>query len=302
MSVIPTTEFAATSEESIQAIANELSTTERKVKVFKAIYSGGNKPKTASDISLSTGLTEIAVLQLATPMANKQYCEQVKVNGRVAFKKLRHFNAVKDRILRLAKNPANLKKFVSARTPHQTVKTVISRTKRNDVRIREIFIDDIKEFSRVRALPPQKLAALHPKRLPERVFKYGIARILATKGKFQDWGGEKNDLYTNHITLYGKRRSAAFALKGPATRPPLTIAKLGKHGDQITRLFSTHSQVFLIQFEGQIVDEVLQDMMAHAIRRSHETGREVFYGVIALEDSHRLRTKYKSEFDKAKND
>jgi hypothetical protein len=38
-------------------------------------------------------------------------------------------------------------------------------------------------------------------------------------------------------------------------------------------------------------------MVTHAIRRSHETGREVLYGIIALEDSHRLRACYGSAFD-----
>jgi hypothetical protein len=30
---------------------------------------------------------------------------------------------------------------------------------------------------------------------------------------FKDWGGERNDLYTNKLRFRGKRRSAAFALK-----------------------------------------------------------------------------------------
>ena len=39
-----------------------------------------------------------------------------------------------------------------------------------------------------------------------------------------------------------------------------------------------------------------EQMLAHAIKKSHETEREVLYGLIALEDSHRLRTKYDSAF------
>jgi hypothetical protein len=37
-------------------------------------------------------------------------------------------------------------------------------------------------------------------------------------------------------------------------------------------------------------------MLAEAIKKSHESGRQVLYGVIALEDSHRLRAKYASHF------
>jgi hypothetical protein len=73
--------------------------------VFEAIYSGGNKPKDAKLLASKTGLSEIAVLQLATPMAHKQYFEQVRHGGRVAFKKYPHINAVKHSILSSAKTP-----------------------------------------------------------------------------------------------------------------------------------------------------------------------------------------------------
>jgi len=137
---------------------------------------------------------------------------------------------------------------------------------------------------------------MSPKRLPEKLFKYGMASILGSKGKFQDWGGEKNDLYTSHVTIGGRRRSTAFAFKGPATSPPLTPAKLGSNADQIQRLYSTTADAFFVQFEGRIEETVKEQMLAHAIKKSHETGREVLYGVIALEDSHRLRAKYDSDF------
>jgi hypothetical protein len=69
------------------------------------VYSGGNKPKNASSLASKTGLSEVATLQLATPMAHKQYFENVRDNGRVAFKKYPHINAVKHNILRLAVTP-----------------------------------------------------------------------------------------------------------------------------------------------------------------------------------------------------
>lgn len=99
------TEFVATSEESIQTIVKELATSDRKYKVFAAVYSGGNKPKNAKSLASKTGLSELAILQLATPMAHKQYFERVRDAGRVAFKKYPHINAVKQIILRSAKNP-----------------------------------------------------------------------------------------------------------------------------------------------------------------------------------------------------
>jgi hypothetical protein len=291
-----TTEFSATSEETIQKIATELAASERKYEIFKAVYSGGNKPKPAAVLASLTHLDEKVVLDLATPMANQQYFEKLKHESRVAYKKYHHINAVKQKILRLAKNPVQLKKHVSSRTPRQTVLVKVDSRKRTEISVREIFIDDIEEFQDVLDLKPAKLPALIPARLPEKIFKYGVASVLGNKGKFQDWGGEKNDLYSTHVTIGGRRISTAFAFKGPATAPPLTIAKLGKNGDQISRLFSTTAEAFFVQFEGAIEEAVKEDMLAHAIKKSHETGKEIFYGLIALEDSHRLRVRYASHF------
>jgi len=291
-----TTEFSATSEETIQKIATELSTSDRKCRVFKAIYSGGNKPKDAVVLAAKTHLTEMVVLQLASPMAHQQYFEKLKHDGRIAFKKYPHINAARHRILRLAKNLKQLEHHVSSRTPKQTILVQVNSRKRTEVKAREVFIDDVGEFVRVRNLKPANLRSISPTRLPEKIFKYGVASILGNKGKFQDWGGEKNDLYTSHVTIGGRRKSTAFAFKGPAAPPPLTIAKLGKNGDQIPRLFSTTADVFFVQFEGRVEEAVKDLMLTYAIRKSQETGKEILYGVIALEDSHRLRVKYASHF------
>jgi len=101
-----TTEFAATSPDVMRAIIQDIRGSDRRRNVFEAVYSGGNKPKNAAQLSTRTGLSEMAVLQLATPMANKQYFEQLKHEGRVAFKKYPHINAVKLTILRSSKNSA----------------------------------------------------------------------------------------------------------------------------------------------------------------------------------------------------
>jgi hypothetical protein len=300
MTIQQTSEFSATSEETIQKISTELSTSDRKYRVFMAIYSGGNKPKNAAALATITGLSEMVVLQLATPMAHQQYFEKLKHNGLVAFRKHPHINAVRHTILRLAKSPKKLGQHVSSRTPRQTILVQVDSRMRTEVSVREIFIDDVEEFKLVRKLKPSRLPNLVPARLPEKRFKYGVASILGNKGKFQDWGGEKNDLYTSNVTIGGQRKTTAFAFKGPGTSPPLTIAKLGKNGDQIPRLFLTTADVFLVQFEGQIDEVVRSEMVTHAFRKSHETQKEVLYGLIELEDSHRLRACYASHF--ANND
>ena len=297
MTIQHTTEFSATSEETIQKIATELSTSDRKFRIFEAVYSGGNKPKTAAELAARLAeIDEQTVLKLATPMAHQQYFEKLKPEGRIAYKKYPHINAVKDKILRLAKNPKALKKHVSSRTPRSTVLVKVDSRPRTEIRVREIFIDDVAEFEKVKDLKATDLPQLDLNRLPEKIFKYGVASILGNKGKFQDWGGEKNDLYSSNVTIGGKRISTAFAFKGPATSPPLTIAKLGKNGDQIPRLFSTTAEAFFVQFEGDVEEAVKDAMMTYGIRKSKETSKEILYGIIAREDSHRLRVRYEKHF------
>lgn len=106
MSIQATTEFAATSPDVTRAIVQDLRNSDRRYRVFEAVYGGGGKPKDATVLAGRTGLTEMAVLQVATPMAHKQYFEQVKDKGRVTFKKYPHINAVKETILRAARSTA----------------------------------------------------------------------------------------------------------------------------------------------------------------------------------------------------
>jgi hypothetical protein len=61
-------------------------------------------------------------------------------------------------------------------------------------------------------------------------------------------------------------------------------------------LFSTTAEAFFVQFEGDIEEAVKGEMLTHAIRKSHETGKEILYSLIAREDSHRLRVRYASHF------
>jgi hypothetical protein len=133
MPIQHTTEFAATSPEVTRAIVQDLRTSDRRYRVFEAVYSGGNKPKDASVLAAKTNLTEMAVLQLATPMANKQYFEQVKYEGRVAFRKYRHINAVKQTILRTARSPKSHEVSGSQHNLRPTVSRPVSRSPQRSV-------------------------------------------------------------------------------------------------------------------------------------------------------------------------
>lgn len=130
----------------------------------------------------------------------------------------------------------------------------------------------------------------------EANFKYGVKRILNEKGTFKDWGGERNDLLTTHLRLAGKRRATAFAFKGRGRRGKLTPAAMGKHGDQIQRLFSSPAEVFIVQYWDQIGESVLEQMEQFAKAKSAVEGKEIFYCVIDGQDTARLLNAYPKQF------
>jgi hypothetical protein len=85
------------------------------------------------------------------------------------------------------------------------------------------------------------------KDVPESVVKAAFAEILGEPDVPKDWGGEQFDLWTSRLSVEGQPLRAAFLFKGPAEFKPMTIASLGKNGDQIDRLSSTAADVLVIQ-------------------------------------------------------
>ncbi|MBZ5705002.1 MAG: hypothetical protein LAN63_06585 [Acidobacteriia bacterium] len=305
MAVQPVSEFPATAPEQIEHFAKLLSKSEEKRSVFSEVYRGQRqKPRTAAEIAEEVGLSAKRVLEIASPLAANHLFEKTKVGTLIAYKKYGTLNTVKSKILALATNQNKLKKHVTIRNPRvrpQFVKIELAPKARSiAIDVRHITVDDIDNFSRVRSLPQSKVPKkMNPPRLPEKDFKLAVARILGNRGIFKDWGGERNDLYTTHVKVKGRRYAAAFGFKGPGKSGVLTPGKMGKNGDQIQRLFDSAAQVMFVQYEGEIAESVSAQMQKLAIAKSVSEGQRVFYGIIALEDSYRLRAKYKAIFQKA---
>jgi len=267
----------------------------QRIAVFKTIYAGKKAIKTVNEIATATGLDRIRVLQEGRRLADNQIVKQIGAAGTTAYEKDRFYSSQKSRILRLVQDPV-----ASAKLPRKArAKSLAPRAIRIEVptalvQVRLITTDDIDSFSRVRRLrlEPQGMTALEEVR-----FKRGVARVLGEQGQFQDWGGEKNDLYSTRLRLYGSRHAAAFAFKGPGTSGVLTPKKMGKNADQIQRLFSSTATVFLIQYHGQIAESVLEQMEEFAKAKSVAIGDVVYYGVIDGNDSFRLMEAYPSSFE-----
>ena len=128
----------------------------------------------------------------------------------------------------------------------------------------EIHIDGIDNFSAVINYHPRRskkdLDAL--KNIPEQDIKEALAEIINEPQVPKDWGGETSDLSSSYLSINKQRINASFALKGPAKFKPMTMAELGKNGDQISRLYQEPSDLLILQHCHEITNPVRLMMRA----------------------------------------
>jgi hypothetical protein len=100
------------------------------------------------------------------------------------------------------------------------------------------------------------------KNVSEDHVKRSITSLLNEPAK-TDWGGEENDHFGS-VTIVGRRRTAAFLLKGPTKFQEMTPAMCGKNGDQIYRLAKSGADISVVQHShliGPAVRETLRSMV-----------------------------------------
>ena len=295
--VIPAavTDSRSNPSEQIVHAARALGRSGDRRKVFLAIYAGKKKTKTVAEIAITTHLTRKRVLDEAKKLVKDQIVHQTKVDGDTAYQKDDFFDHNKRKILSLAGNKKKLEQFPTRANPRISAPRIVRvQFLRQYVKAKQITIDDIDSFEKVRGVG--KSASENTDPIPEAVLKRGVQAIIGEPGKFQDWGGEKNDLFTTRLRLFGRRRPAAFAFKGKGTRGKLTPKKMGKHGDQIHSLFLSPAAVFLVQYCQQIEESVVGQMKTYAIAASIHEGKTIYFGVVDGWDTARLRTAYPQHF------
>jgi hypothetical protein len=277
-----------------EQIAHAVAVLKRSVRlqdVFDAICKGGAKPKTVSQLMARTGKTQVAILQLGGTLADAQLVTKTKVGKETAYAKDRYLASKRATIHRMIKDPKKLAKLPTKYSPRGSggvVKLVVPGAK---IQIKELTVDDFDQFSKVKRTKPTSA----PK-ISERAFKNGVLKLIGDTGKFQDWGGEPNDLYTTKLRHQGQRRAIAFAFKGPGTTGVLTPKKLGKNGDQIQRLFLSPAEIFIVQYHNAIGQSVVEQVKAFASLNSIKEGKKICYGVIDGDDTNRLIMAYPKQF------
>ena len=129
----------------------------------------------------------------------------------------------------------------------------------------EILPEDFKEFSRMKDVvvsgADEWMSVMES--IPEEHVKSSIGSLLNEPVK-GDWGGEENDHFSANVTVAGRRRTAAFLLKGPAKFREMTPAMCGKSGDQIYRLAKSGADISVVQHAhlvGPAVRETLRSMV-----------------------------------------
>lgn len=281
-------------------LARMIGMSQRKQKIFDAVYTGKKTTKTVDELVKATKLDAKTVLTVAGFLADNHVFAKTRVHGRTAYTKEQWIHTHKQRILDLARNKKKRAAVPTKTNPKPStadaastiVKRVITKTK-PWFRAKQITIDDVDTFARAWKV---KGAGQLPKSISETKFKRGVQKIIGEGGQFNDWGGEKNDLFTTRVRVDGRRVGAAFQFKGPGKQGLLVPGKLGKNGDQIQRLFATDARVFFVQYWQSIAESVVEQMHAFAIVKSISTRDTIYFGIIDGTDSLRLYRAYERSF------
>ena len=111
-----------------------------------------------------------------------------------------------------------------------------------------IVINEIDSFSAAADVPASAVVAIsRPLKLAEREVKRLVAEIIGEPYVGADWGGEADDLMSDRVLLGSHRVPTSFIFKGPAKRGALTLAMMGRNGDQLDRMLQQPAQLFVIQ-------------------------------------------------------
>lgn len=296
MSIRDVTDVRSNLNDQIAHAVRILGRSKHRLKLFEAIYEGKKQIKTQTELRQKSGLSKIRILQEGKKLSANHIVEAIKVDGETAFKKDPFYSNHKSKVLSLVKSKKKFSEFPTKINPNPRVNQKELRVNINFPRkafnVKQITVDEIQSFKKVRKIRKQN--NYFP--VVEKKFKNGIKKIIGEKGKFQDWGGESNDLYTTRLTIKGGRVAAAFAFKGRGTRGILRPSMMGKNGDQILRLFQSNAEVFILQYWAQVDQSIYESMHHYAIARSAILQKKLSFCIIDGADTQRIFKAYSKFF------
>lgn len=287
------TDYLSNTNEHIMEAARSITYSQAAREVFIAIHKGKRAVKTVPDLATATGLSEKTVLTHGKRFVKLHLIEQLKVGGRIAYRKNQALQANIRKIVSLADSRAKRREFPTKRQVGMSI--TIQKNGRNKATPRAIplTIDDIDSFKAVKNVKPDGYI---PRTVSEDQFKRGVQAILSERAEWKDWGGELADLVSTRVVLKGQRIGTVFAFKGPAMRGALVPGKMGKNGDQIQRMYILDGRLFVVQYVGEIKPSINQLMRSLAVDKSAATGDTIYYAVIDGIDSYRIIRAYPDQF------
>ncbi|MGE5533364.1 MAG: hypothetical protein ACM3UN_03335 [Bacillota bacterium] len=287
---IDVSDFPSNSNDQIVFAARTIGRSPQRKKVFLAIYTG-KKTKTVSELMQLTGLSRVRVLQETGKLAD--IIKQDREGKESKYTRIPQFMRRRNEILKLAGNEQAISKVATKTNPKTNIKIVNLSIPKKMVDIKQITIDEIDSFEKVRIITevPENSPLL------EKRVKIGVQKILKEPGDFLDWGGETDDLFSTRLLLNKERKAVAFGFKGRATQGILTPKKMGINGDQIQRLFRAPAEVFFVQYWNTIDESIIDQMKICAICKSVSEGRRIYYGIIDGQDTARLMLAYPEFFE-----
>lgn len=158
-----------------------------------------------------------------------------------------------------------------------------------------LYVESVDSFQKVRDVNPSMVAS-HLKEgyldLPEDTIQLALEEILNVSFHKKDWGGEINDLYTANLTVNGARVATAFLLKGNGLRKRvMEISDCGKNGDQLVRLVDSPASLFVVQFVGEISENVIKDIEGK-VETLKARGKPAHYCIMNGQDTARVLHAY----------
>lgn len=290
---IEVSDSLSNAEEQIERAAKIIGTGKVRPKVFEAIYYHKTKVKTVSYVMQRHHLTRMQVLQNGRALVQNGIATAAKRDGETAYEQIEFFHANKPKILHLAANPKKLAKLPTKRKP--TMSVIVKGQQAGVPRPSAVAltIDDLDSFAAVRDLKDEGNI---PRTVSEVQFKHGVQAVIGEFSVWKDWGGELADLVTTRVRFKGRRMGSVFAFKGPGTKGKLVMAKMGKNGDQIWRMFSQDGSLYVVQYVGDVDPNISSILQMLATAKSLAMGKTIYYLVIDGADSDRLYRAYPEQF------
>jgi len=130
----------------------------------------------------------------------------------------------------------------------------------------EILPEDIDQFSEMANADVENAETWMRvmARVPEAAVKDAFTKLLAEPSR-KDWGGEPNDHFSASLSVAGRRKTAAFLLKGPAKFREMTLDMCGARADQIYRLTNSGADISVVQHAHLIGEAVRATLRAMTV-------------------------------------